>query len=66
MGRIKEAFMIQEEIKDEVKEKFNKEIDFDILDFCYNNKLKLIEVRDTIIGKIEKGDLSGISLSDKE
>ncbi len=57
MGKIKEAFMIQEEIKDEVKEKFNVEIDFDILDFCHTNQVKPHEVKEMVMTNVEAGEI---------
>lgn len=49
MGKIKEAYMIQEDIKESVKENYNLDLQFDILDFCHENKVKPDEVEGMVL-----------------
>jgi len=51
MGKIKEALMIQEEINELLKEKFNFQSDsrFNILEFCQERDIMPGEARDLIM-----------------
>jgi hypothetical protein len=51
MGKIKEAFMIQEEIKEQLKEKhgFTSESTFSILDFCSSRNIMPLEAEEVIM-----------------
>ena len=51
MGRIKEAFMTQEEINDALREKFGFETEskFSILEFCFTNGVKPDDVFDIVM-----------------
>lgn len=51
MGRIKEAYMTQEEINDQLREKFGFETEshFSILDFCYKRGIGIDDAEGIIM-----------------